>query len=329
MTKWKRYQSHSRTRIPEHCMSFSCSRSAKKGILRPFSCPGNTCAHPFESECSYRPSALVRRRGCAPKLGQTPGLGAQHLTAISADATTARTPELLHLALRRRLRRPLPLTQAQCGGWLDAALCLNTHGSKLCTRQLAPKAALCRSNGSRTPQHPGLRQRVGDGFPRSWRHAAICCAATLVCRCELQGRASFRGSSRRDGAVREVALRRRLARYPEPSRDTPQQLCVVAVENGRRWTGDSHSLLQRLAQLRAKRAPPALRAAAAHRGARRWWGSWKNGAFLFQTSWASPADFLPSQPHSCQAHCRFDLPSPGLAEHGVRQLWCCQRLSSG
>ena len=38
------------------------------------------------------------------------------LAAIPADAATTFAPDLMHLALRRRMRLPLPLTRARCGG---------------------------------------------------------------------------------------------------------------------------------------------------------------------------------------------------------------------
>ena len=38
------------------------------------------------------------------------------LAAIPADPATTLAPDIMHLALRRRLRLPLPLTRARCGG---------------------------------------------------------------------------------------------------------------------------------------------------------------------------------------------------------------------
>ena len=74
-----------------------------------------------------------------------------------------------------------------------------------------------------------------------------------------------------DGAALRTAERRKAATYPELRSEGPQRLVVLGSEVGGRFNGDAHGLLRDLVRVRACRAPPALRAAAASGWTRRWW----------------------------------------------------------
>ena len=99
------------------------------------------------------------------------------------------------------------------------------------------------------------------------------CGATLDSFFTQAGQPSS-GSANRDGAMPEVARRRKVACYPELCRGGPQRLCVFAV--GGRWNEDSLRLVKHLDRLRSKRAPPALRASTAQ--------GWAPGVLLLPRS---------------------------------------------
>ena len=106
-----------------------------------------------------------------------------------ADAAATLAPDRIHLALRRRLRLPLPITRARCGGdgqhgcrgVVDA---LGDHSTSCpCTGLLArrgfvlerawvqvarkavgQKAEWFLNNGLPTPQHPVWRRRTAAAW---------------------------------------------------------------------------------------------------------------------------------------------------------------------
>ena len=74
-----------------------------------------------------------------------------------------------------------------------------------------------------------------------------------------------------DGAVLQVAERRKRCTYPELAKGGPEKLVVLGSEIGSRW--NTQHFVRDLVRLRALRAPPAVRAAASSGWARRWWGA--------------------------------------------------------
>ena len=222
------------------------------------------------------------------------------LAAIPTHPATTLPPNLMHLALRRRMRLPLPLTRARCGG--DGAPGCGAVVDNLGDHVLAcPRTGLLARRGfvlERAWIHV-VREAIGpEGrvVPQQWlanttapgvaaddrrwldfviygaaaRGEALCCDATLVAPIRRDG-SPVAGAPERDGVALATARRRKLARYPELARGGPHR-CVLAAEIGGRWNDDSQRLVQRLVALRAHRAPATLRGAAAQ-GSRRWWRS--------------------------------------------------------
>ena len=113
------------------------------------------------------------------------------------------------------------------------------------------------------------------------RGEALCCESNLVSPIRRHG-SPVAGAPERDGVALATSRRRKLARYPEMARGGPHRLCVLAAEIGGRWDEDSQRLVQRLVALRARRAPAALRGAAAQGWARRW-----GGALAVAIQWAT------------------------------------------
>ncbi|CAE7207769.1 unnamed protein product [Symbiodinium necroappetens] len=66
---------------------------------------------PFENACCYQPCDSGRS---SPSSQSGPHAG-MWLAAIPSDAASTLPPDLMHVALRRRLRLPLPLTGRRCG----------------------------------------------------------------------------------------------------------------------------------------------------------------------------------------------------------------------
>ena len=95
---------------------------------------------------------------------------------------------------------------------------------------------------------------------------AVCCDATLVSPLRHDG-TPHAGAPARDGAVLQVAERRKRATYPELAQGGAQ-LCVLGCEIGGRWNALAMS---RLVALRSWRGPPAARGPARAAWARRWW----------------------------------------------------------
>ena len=99
---------------------------------------------------------------------------------------------------------------------------------------------------------------------------ALCCDATLVSPLTRTGLPQP-GAAATDGAVLRVAERRKRDAYPELCAGGPQTLVVLGSEVGGRWSQGALQLVRDLVRIRAQRAPPALRQAAASAWARRWW----------------------------------------------------------
>ena len=228
------------------------------------------------------------------------------LAAIPSDPHTTLSPEMMQIALRRRLRLPLPLAAGRCGGQHGGqstpgcGRLVDEHGDHAlaCPRTglLARRAKVVERawvrvareavgpEGQVVPQQ-WLAHTTAPGVPPGDRRrldlviygatplgGALCCDATLVSPLARDGTPHC-GAADRDGAVLRTAERRKRATYPELAQGGAQQLCVLGCEVGGRWNAEAASVVRRLVRLRACRAPAPLRAAAGVAWARRWWSA--------------------------------------------------------
>ena len=211
------------------------------------------------------------------------------LAAIPSDAASTLTPDLMHVALRRRLRLPLPLTGRRCGaqGRRGCGAEVDAYGDHYLA---CPRTGLLPRRGFVVERAwvQVAREAVGpEGrvVPQQWlAHTtapqvrtddrrrldfvvygatttgeALCCDATLVSSLTRAGR-PVHGADARAGVALDAARRRKVARYPELTRGGPQRLVVLAAEVGGRWNDECHQFLRLLLRLRVQRAPPPLRA---------------------------------------------------------------------
>ena len=222
------------------------------------------------------------------------------LAAIPSDAASTLAPDLMHVAMRRRLRLPLPLTALQCGaeGRHGCGAEVDAYGDHhlACPRtgllprrgfvverawvqvareavgpegRVVPQQWLSRTTAPQV--HPDDRRRLDFVvYGATSRGEALCCDATLVSPLTRAGR-PVPGADARAGVALVAARRRKVARCPELTRGGPQRLVVLAAEVGGRWSDECQQFLRTLLRLRVQRAPPPLRASAAQGWARRWW----------------------------------------------------------
>ena len=248
------------------------------------------------------------------------------LTAIPADPATTLSPQAMQLALRRRLRLPLPLRLNRCGpspgcgGLVDvfgdhALACPRTgllaRRAKIVERawvrvareavgadgQVVPQQWLCATTAPGVA--PDDRRRLDLViYGASPMGGALCCDATLVSPLTRTGQPQP-GTVADDGAMLRVAERRKRAAYPELSSGGPQRLLVLGSEIGGRWNKTAQHLVRDLARVRAQRAPPALRAAATSAWTRRWWATLAVAVqqAVSSTALGSP---WPAPPHASQ-----------------------------
>ena len=230
-----------------------------------------------------------------------PGAGAW-LLAVPSDPGTTLPPPAMNIALRRRLRLPLPVTAATCvvdgrghgcGGPLDPygdhALACPRSGA------LARRAPLVERAWVRV-----AREAVGaDGrvVPQQWIASlnlpgvsstdrrrldlviygatplgeALCCDATLVSAL-TRGGAPIPRAADNDAVAIATARQRKQRAYPELLQRGAQRLLVLATELGGRWSGECRELMRILVDHRASRVAPAVRPAARNGWLRRWWG---------------------------------------------------------
>ena len=178
----------------------------------------------------------------------------------------------MQVALRRRLRLPLPLASRHCGGdrvWLRRPLGplrgprnrLPSHrpASPPCETRRAGLAPGCACSGR------GWRPRHRPATPWGTRTYRACLAPINAdwtsssmglpprggaLRGRHPGRAFeparaayyIHGSATRDGAALEAAERRKHRVYTELLRGGPQRLLVLGAETGGRWSRDCFSL---------------------------------------------------------------------------------------
>ena len=194
----------------------------------------------------------------------------------------------MQLALRHRLRLPLPLCPNRCGPGPRCGQRVDPLGDHALA---CPRTGLL-ARRAKTVERAWVgvaREAVGpDGqvVPQQWlahttapgirpddrrrldlvvygaapRGGALCCDATLP------------RAPKTDWSAHRTAERRKHATYPELRRAGPQRLLVLGSEVGGRWNGEAPSVVRDFVRVRAHRAPPAVRSAASAGWSRRWWG---------------------------------------------------------
>ena len=212
------------------------------------------------------------------------------LTAIPADPATTLSPQAMQLALRRRLRLPLPLRLNRCGpspgcgGLVDvfgdhALACPRTgllaRRAKIVERawvrvareavgadgQVVPQQWLCATTAPGVA--PDDRRRLDLViYGASPMGGALCCDATLVSPLTRTGQPQP-GTVEDDGAMLRVAERRKRAAYPELSSGGPAAAPRARLRDRRALERNSTAACERLGA-RASPTGPAGTASRSH-----------------------------------------------------------------
>ena len=181
------------------------------------------------------------------------------LAAIPGEAATTLSPEAMQVALRRRLRLPLPIASGRCGpspgcgGPVDllgdhALACPRTgllaRRAKVVERAWIRVAREAVGAESHIVPQPWLAHTTAPrvettdcrrldlliyGATPNW--IALCCDATLISPLTRTGQPQP-CSADVDGAALRVAERRKRATYPELAAAGPQRLIVLGAEVG-------------------------------------------------------------------------------------------------
>ena len=190
----------------------------------------------------------VPRHSCDPRQDRRQAW----LAAIPTEPATTLPPMAMQIALRRRLRQPLPLHSNTCGpphGCRGAVDRFGDHALLLARRakiverawvqvareavgsegQVVPQQWLANTTGAQDRRRLDL---VVYGALRSG--GAQCCDATLVSPLTRSVHPQPCAAAV-DGAVLRVAECRKHAAYPELTRGGPQTLVVLGSEVGGRW----------------------------------------------------------------------------------------------
>ena len=183
------------------------------------------------------------------------------LSAVPSEPSLTLAPQAMQLALRRRLRLPLPLSPNRCGPSPGCGQQVDEYGDHAlaCPRTglLARRAKIVERAWVRVAREAvgsdgqqWLVRTTAPGVPADDRRrldlvvygatprgGALCCDATLVSPLAHTGHPQP-GAAETDGAVLRVAERRKRSTYPELSSGGPQELVVLGSEVGRlEWRG--------------------------------------------------------------------------------------------
>ena len=220
--------------------------------------------------------------------------GAVWLTAMPSEPSLTLEPLRMQVALRRRLRWPLPMSGGRCcpycPGPLDArgdraAACARSGRLKLRSRPFEQTwTRVLREAGARVRENVYLRSAglpgigaqdcrvieiVASGLPTG-QGVPLAVGATLVSPLRGDGR-PHPAAARRPGASLRRAEQAKQRAYPELVGSSLLRLTTVAMEVGGRTNLASRHLLRVAAAARARTELLPLRPAAA----RRWLGRWK------------------------------------------------------
>ena len=223
-----------------------------------------------------------------------PGAG-RWLTAIPYDPATTLRPLRMQVALRRRLRWPLPLGPRRCGGTgcrheLDPmgdhwASCMRTGRVRRRARPLERAwARIFREAGGRVLENvfvrdlgiagvrPGDARRlevVATGLPLA-RGVPLAVDATMVSVLHCDG-SPWARADQTPGVALGRAENSKNATYPELVASSTALLTTLACEVGGRWSTTCVDVVARLATARARAAPSHLQLSARLGFERRWW----------------------------------------------------------
>ena len=220
------------------------------------------------------------------------GLGAsQALSAAPTCPECTLAPEVFQALIRRRLRRPLPLSSACCSGCgcrVDVlgdhfSACMSSGHIKLRATPLEQTVAhICREAGARVRTNVLLRNLNVAAAPGDQRQLEVIAsglpvfggsqlAIDIALRSPLQRDGSPRARADWfDGATAEAARADKEAKYPELTSGTRCRRIVLAIETGGRFSQELGEFLRQLAQARSLFAPSFLRAPTAAAYERRW-----------------------------------------------------------
>ena len=218
---------------------------------------------------------------------------ARWLAARPTCPARALDPLTMQVALKRRLRWPLPACARWCNGGscrkrLDArgdhrAACALSGRLKRRARPLERTwARVFREAGARVvenfflrdssvPVPPGDGRRIeilATGLPL-YRGVPLAVDASMVSALHADGR-PWAGAAGADGVAIARAEKAKAAVYPELAHSSTLRLVTVACEVGGRWSAESRAVLKRLASAKARSAPPPLRHVAHSAWLRRW-----------------------------------------------------------
>jgi hypothetical protein len=219
------------------------------------------------------------------------------LQALPTSAATKMEAAVFQVALRRRLRIPLPMLPSTCNqsSGHGCRSRIDIYGDHLaaCPRTglLARRAnpmerawiRVLREAGARVvpkqllrdtnvPISNPLDQRQLDlvAYGITPQGVPLCCDSTMVSPIQSNGRAIPRAAAS-DGVALERALRRKRATYAELVDSAYGQLVVLACEVGGRWSEDCLRLVRTAAKYRSRGAPHLLRTSARAAWQNRWW----------------------------------------------------------
>ena len=222
---------------------------------------------------------------------------ARAFTAVPCDKAVRVAPERFRVALCRRLRLPLLLSEGRCEGCgelLDAfgdhyAACMRT--GRVQARAKPVERAwekVLKEAGATTHWQKLLREttlRLANPLRDSrrtdvlatclplWHGRALLCDATVVSPLTARGEARP-GTARRDGVALKSAERVKAQQeYPDVVSSDVIEFFVLATEVGGRWNDTATDLLDSLARHKAKTAPEALRRSVELAWADRWWAT--------------------------------------------------------
>ena len=217
------------------------------------------------------------------------------LSAIPRDPSTTIRPSRMQVALRRRLRMPLPLAPRKCDGrtcrkLLDTlgdhrAACMRTGRVRRRARPLEKIWVwVLREAGARVQEKVMLRDMGIPGVqPADGRQLEIVAtglpleqgvpmAVDVTMVSALHGDGTIWADA---DTVPGVSIRRgerkKATTYPELVSSPLVRLVTLACEAGGRWSLQCCSLVQGLAAARARSAPRVLQAATRRAFAARWW----------------------------------------------------------
>ena len=235
------------------------------------------------------------RSGQAMLRSQSGPGAASWLRALPVCPEMRVTSERMQIAMRRRLRVPLPMAARRCNGRaclrdLDP---LGDHwascpvSGRLRRRGLPLErtwARVLREAGVRVQWNVMLRDTnlpnidaddgrrieiVATGF--HWHQGVpLACDATLVSPLHADGTV-WDHADAEDGCAIARAEEAKRTTYPELVASSRCRLVVLACETGGRWSKTCAALIRALAAQRSLEAAPQLRAAARFAWASRWW----------------------------------------------------------